>query len=95
MKEKENEHILSVPEMDLLLYKKFTFERQIKNANITLNYAALGPAIIYTNSDYSINEVSRAFKVGEKSVKREIDNIQSFQKPRSKKSRQFLDMIKN
>ena len=67
----------------------------IKNANIKLNYAALGPAIIYTNSDYSINEVSRAFKVGEKSVKREIDNIQSFQKPRSKKSRQFLDMIKN
>ena len=95
LKEKENEHILSVPEMDLLLYKKFKFERQIKNANIKLNYAALGPAIIYTNSDYSINEVSRAFKVGEKSVKREIDNIQSFQKPRSKKSRQFLDMIKN
>jgi len=94
LQEKEKKHILSVPEMDLLLYKKFKLENQIKNANIKLNYSALGPAIVFTNSDFSIREVSHAFKVSEKSVKREINNIKSFKKPRSKKSKQFLEMIK-
>ena len=67
----------------------------MKNTNFKLNYAALGPAIVFTSSDYNIKEVSRAYKVSEKSVKREIMNIKSFRKPNSKKSRAFLENIKN
>ncbi len=92
--EKEKEHILAVPEMDLLLYKKFKLERQIKNANIKLNYSALGAAIVYTNSDFNLSDVCHAFKINEKSVKHEIKNLQSIMKPRSKKSKRFLEMIK-
>lgn len=95
LREKEKKHMIAVEEMDLLLYKKFKLEKRIKNTNFKLNYAALGPAIVFANSDYNIKEVSRAYKVGEKSVKREIMNIKSFRKPNSKKSREFLGMIKN
>ena len=95
LQEKENEHILSVPEMDLLLHKKFKFESRIKNLNIKLNYAAVGPAIVFTNSNYSIKEVSYAFKVGEKSIKREINNMKSIRKPNTKRSRDFIDLVKN
>ena len=95
LRDKEKEHILSVPDMDLLLHKKFKFESRIKNLNIKLNYAAVGPAIVFTNSDYSIKDVSHAFKVGEKSIKREINNIKSIKKPNTKRSRDFIDLVKN
>lgn len=95
LKEKENEHILAVHEMDLLLHKKFNLEELIKNANIKLNHAALGPAIVCTNTEISIKEASYAFKVGEKWIMREIKNLKDIKKPRSKKSKAFLEMIKN
>jgi hypothetical protein len=95
LREKEKEHILSVPDMDLLLHKKFKFEGRIKNLNIKLNYAAVGPAIVFTNSNYTIKEVSYAFKVGEKSIKREINNMKSIRKPSTKRSRDFIDLVKN
>ena len=95
LREKEKKHMIAIDEMDLLLYKKFKLEKRIKNTNFKLNYAALGPAIVFANSDYNIKEVSRAYKVGEKSVKREIMNIKSFRKPNSKKSREFLGKIKS
>ena len=95
LQEKEKEHILSVAEMDLLLHKKFKFESRIKNLNIKLNYAAVGPAIVFTNSNYSIKEVSQAFKVGEKTIKREINNMKSIRKPSTKRSRDFMDLVKN
>ncbi len=95
LKEKEKKHMIAVEDMDLLLYKKFKLEKRMKNTNFKLNYAALGPAIVFTSSDYNIKEVSRAYKVSEKSVKREIMNIKSFRKPNSKKSRAFLENIKN
>jgi hypothetical protein len=95
LREKEKEHILSVGDMDLLLHKKFKFEGRIKNLNIKLNYAAVGPAIVFTNSNYTIKEVSYAFKVGEKSIKREINNMKSIRKPSTKRSRDFIDLVKN
>ena len=95
LQEKEKEHILAVPDMDLLLHKKFKFEGNIKNLNIKLNYAALGPAIVFTNSNYSIKDVSYAFKVGEKSIKCEIANMKGIKKPNTKRSRDFIDLVKN
>ena len=95
LQDKEKEHILAVDEMDLLLHKKFKFEKKIKNLNIKLNYAAVGPAIVFTNSDYTIKEVSYAFKVGEKSIKREINNMKSIKKPNTKRSRDYNNLVKN
>ena len=55
LQDREKEHILAVDDMDLLLHKKFKFENRIKNLNIKLNYAAVGPSIVFTNSNYTIN----------------------------------------
>ncbi|MCQ2737607.1 MAG: DUF530 domain-containing protein [archaeon] len=96
LQEKHNERILSVPEMDLLLFKKFKLEKQIKNSNIKLNYAALGPAIVYKGSDkFTIQEVANAFKVPPKAVEREIEKVKNIQRPRSKNASKFLDLITN
>ncbi len=91
----ENEKILAVPEMDLLLYKKFNLEEQIKNSNIKLDYTALGAAMISTNSDIPIKESAYIFTVSEERVQKEIKNIETSKRPRSKKSKKFLEMIKN
>ena len=95
LQDKEKEHILAVDDMDLLLHKKFKFENRIKNLNIKLNYAAVGPSIVFTNYNYTIKDVSYAFKVGEKSIKREINNMKSIKKPNTKRSRDFIAKIKN
>ena len=95
LREKENEPILAVNEMDLLLHKKFKFESRIKSLKFKLNYAAVGPAIVFTNSNYNIKEVSNAFKVSEKAIIREINNMKSIRKPSTKRSRDFIDLVKN
>ena len=81
--------------MDLLLYKKFNLEEQIKNSNIKLDYTALGAAMISTNSDIPIKESAYIFTVSEERVQKEIKNIETSKRPRSKKSKKFLEMIKN
>lgn len=96
LQEKENESILAVPEMDLLLFKKFKLEKQIKNSNIKLNYAALGPAIVFRASDnFTISEVAYVFKVPKKAVVNEIEKVKNIQRPRSKNAGKFLDLITN
>jgi Zn-finger domain-containing protein len=94
LKELENEKIISVPDMDLLLYKKFNLEEQIKNSNIKLNYSALGAAMISTNSEISVKESAEIFNVSEELVEKEIKKIETSKRPRSKKSKKFLEMIK-
>lgn len=94
LQESKNEHILAVPEMDLLLYQKFKLERQIKNSNIKLNYAALGPAIVFRGAgDFSLAEISRVFKVPKKAVSKEIEKVNNIQRPRSKNAGKFLKLI--
>ncbi|MDD4593483.1 MAG: DUF530 family protein, partial [Methanobacteriaceae archaeon] len=95
LQEMENEKIIPVPDMDLLLYKKFNLEKQIKNSNIKLDYTALGAAMISTNSDIPIKESARVFSVSQKRVEKEIKNLENNKRPRSKKSKKFLEMIKN
>ena len=86
--------IIPVPEMDLLLYEKFKFEKQIRNSNIKFNHVALGAALIYENSDISLESISNAFNINESRVKKEIKNIDSIKNPKSDKSKKFLDLIK-
>jgi len=94
LKNNEGEEIIELHNMDLLLNKKFNLEKKIKGSNIQIDYVALGAAIISSNCNVPISTSARAFNVPEKSVKNEIKNIKTFKKPKSDKSKKFLDMIK-
>ena len=61
--------IITIPEMDLLLYEKFKFEKQSRSSNIKFNHVALGAALVHQNSDISLEEISNAFNINDKSKK--------------------------
>lgn len=86
--------IIPIPEMDLLLYEKFKFEKQMKNSRIKFNHVALGAALINLNSEVEMTDISNAFNVNESRIKKEIKNINRIKNPKSDKSKQFLDLIK-
>lgn len=86
--------IISVPEMDLLLYEKFKFEKQSRNSNIKFNHVALGAALVHQNSEIGLEEISNALNINESKIKKEIKNIDQIRNPKSDKSKKFLDLIK-
>jgi Zn-finger domain-containing protein len=94
LKNSENEKIIELQNMDLLLNKKFNFEKNIKGSRIKVDYVALGAAIISSNCNIPISISARTFNVSEVSVKKEINNIKTFKKPKTYKSKKFLEMIK-
>jgi len=94
LKKYENEHIISLKNMDLILNEKFNLERKIKGSNIKIDYFALGAALIYSHSDISLDEVANAFNLSKTAIQGEIKNIKNIKKPKSKKSKKFLEMIK-
>ncbi len=86
--------IMAIPEMDLLLYEKFKFEKEIRNSNIKFNHAALGAGLIHLNSDIELESISNAFNVNESRIKKELKHIDQIRNPKSDKSKKFLDLIK-
>ncbi|WP_405320501.1 DUF530 domain-containing protein [Methanobrevibacter thaueri] len=89
-----NIKIIPIPEMDLLLYEKFKFEKEIRSSNIKFNHVALGAALINLNSDIELSKISNAFNINESRVKNEIKNIDTIKNPKSDKSKKFLELIK-
>jgi Zn-finger domain-containing protein len=86
--------IIAIPEMDLLLYDKFKFEKEMKNTHIKFNHVALGAALINQNSDIDLETISNAFNINESRINKEIKHIDQIKNPRSDRSQQFLDLIK-
>ena len=86
--------IIPIYEMDLLLYEKFKFEKQMKNSNIKFNHVALGAGIINQNSDIELEDISNAFNINESKIKKELKHIDQIKNPKSDKSKKFLDLIK-
>ena len=86
--------LIPIYEMDLLLYEKFKFEKQIRNSHIKFNHVALGAALVYENSDISLESISNAFNVNESRVRKELKNIENIRNPKSDKSKKFLELIK-
>ena len=86
--------IIAIDEMDLLLYEKFKFEREMHNSNIKFNQVALGAALINMNSEIELESISNAFNINESKIKKEIANIDKIRNPKSDKSKKFLDLIK-
>ncbi len=89
-----NLKIISIPEMDLLLYEKFKFEKQMRNSNIKFNHVALGAGLIHLNSNIELETISNAFNINESRIKKEIKHIDQIINPKSDKSKRFLDLIK-
>lgn len=86
--------IIPIPEMDLLLYEKFKFEKQIRNSNIKFNHVALGAGLIHLNSEIELETISNAFNINESRVKKELKHIDQIKNPKTDKSKKFLDLIK-
>ena len=86
--------IIPIPEMDLLLYEKFKFEKEIRNSHIKFNHVALGAALINQNSEIELERISNAFNINESRIKKEIKHIDQIKNPKSDKSKKFLDLIK-
>ncbi|WP_405306173.1 DUF530 domain-containing protein [Methanobrevibacter sp.] len=86
--------IIPIPEMDLLLYEKFKFEKKILKSNIKFNHVALGAALITQNSEIELESISYAFNINESKIKNEIELIDQVLNPKSERSKEFLEMIK-
>ena len=80
--------------MDLILYEKFKFEKQLRNSNIKINHPALGAAHLHLNSGIDLKTISNVFNVNESKIKKEIKNIDNIKNPKNEKSKKFLDLIK-
>ena len=80
--------------MDLLLYEKFKFEKEIRSINIKFNHVALGAALINLNSDIELSKISNAFNINESRVKKEIEHIDTIKNPKSDKLKRFNELIK-
>ena len=79
--------------MDLLLYEKFKFEKQIRNSNIKFNHVALGAALIYENSDIPLKDIGYSLNINKSRINEEIKNIDKIKNPKSDKAKDFLGLI--
>ena len=86
--------IISIPDMDLILYEKFKFEKQSKNSNILFNYPALGAGLIHEHGNIEIETIGNVLNINDSKIKKELKNIEHIRKPKSAKSKKFLDLIK-
>ena len=86
--------IILINDMDLLLYDKFKFEKEIRSSNIKFNHVALGAALVHLNAGVELDKISNAFIINESKIKKEIKHINQIKNPKSDKSKRFLDLIK-
>lgn len=85
--------IIPIPEMDLLLYEKFKFEKEIKNSHIKFNHVALGAALVHENSDIELESICHAFNINKSKTKEEIKNINLIRNSKGGKAGDFWDII--
>lgn len=86
--------IISIPDMDYILYENFKIENLISKSNIKVYHQAMGPALISLNSDIDVETLGNVFNVNESKINKEIKNIEKLKKPKSEKSKKFLELIK-
>ena len=94
LKEFTDIRIINIPKMDLLLYEKFKFEKEMHNSKFKFNHVALGAALINQNSDIDLETISYAFNINESRIKQEIKHIDQIKNPKTDKSKKFLELIK-
>lgn len=94
LKKFSNEKIEYIPDMKEVIAKKFEIENKVKGLHVKSNPPALGAAVLNTAGKISIDKSAYLFSTDPSLVRREREKIETFQKPASKKAKQFLDLIK-
>lgn len=88
------ENIVYIQDLRKVISYKFDVEAKVKGLHLKSNPPALGAAVLNMVVELPIKDVSLLFSVSPSSVAHEKEKIETFQKPTSKKARQFLDLIK-
>ena len=94
LNEETNLKLIPIPEMDLVLYEKFKLEKLIKNTKMKINYPALGAGLIHKTTEIPIENIGNALNINNSKIKKEIKNIETIRKPKTEKSKKFLELIK-
>ena len=94
LNEETNLKLIPIPEMDLVLYEKFKLEKLIKNTKMKINYPALGAGLIHKTTEIPIENIGNALNINNSKIKKEIKNIETIKKPKTEKSKKFLELIK-
>lgn len=95
LQELKQENIIHIKDMDLILYEKFQIEKKIKNSNFKIKYNGLAAALVHKQTQEPIENLTTIFNTNQKEIKTQLKNIESINKPKTDKSRKFLEMIKN
>ncbi|HML05231.1 MAG TPA: DUF530 domain-containing protein [Methanobacterium sp.] len=94
LKEYTDEKIEFIPNIKNVVSKKFEIENKIKGLHVKSNPLALGAAILNITGKIPIDVAGDLFSVDSSKVLKEKEKIETFEKPTSKKAKQFLDLIK-
>ncbi|GAB4311240.1 MAG: DUF530 domain-containing protein [Methanobacteriaceae archaeon] len=77
-----------------ILAEKFKMEKKTKGIHLRTNPTAFGAAIFKFKADQEIETVSKLFSVTKKDIMAELKMIETFGKPKSKRAKKFLEIIK-
>lgn len=89
-----NEKIEFINNINRVVSGKFDLERKIKGLHLKMDPPAVGAAIIHTQGKLSIEKSASIFSVNPSLVIKELDKIETFQKPSTEKAQKFLEIIK-
>ena len=88
------EKIDHIPSMQKTVLKKFEIEQKMKGLNMKTNPSAFGAAIVNLESKLDIKTCAEVFSVNIKDIEMEKENINTMGKPKTKKAKKFMEMIK-
>lgn len=94
LKEYTNERIEVIPNIKNVVSKKFEIENKVKGLHVKSNPPALGAAILNITGKIPVDTAGALFSVDPSNILKEKEKIETFEKPTSKKAKQFLDLIK-
>jgi Zn-finger domain-containing protein len=94
LKEYTSEKIEFIPNMKDVVSRKFEIENKVKGLHVKSNPPALGAAVLSSTGNIPIEDAAYLFSVNSSKIKKELEKIKTFEKPTSKKAKQFLDLIK-
>jgi len=94
LEEYMGENIIIFKNFRDILAEKFRMEKMTKGIHLRTNPAAFGAAVFKFKADLDLDTVSRLFCVSKKDLITELNMIETFGKPKSKKAEKFLEIIK-
>ena len=94
LEEYMGENIIIFKNFRDILAEKFRMEKMTKGIHLRTNPAAFGAAVFKFKADLDSETVSKLFCVSKKDLIAELNMIETFGKPKSKKAAKFLEIIK-